>query len=171
MQGVMRCYFVCLLFLSLAGCSTSYKPNGLTGGYSDMRLSNNTYKVSFRGNGFTSQDKVQNLLLRRCAELTKQNKYRYFVILTGRENHSDSQYTTPASVDTYGYGNVNSYGYAGANYYGNSHSTITPGQTYHVRRYTDAVMIKMLHSRKKYANALDARIILNDFDTKSTGSS
>lgn len=177
MKSTIICYSIALLFLSLAGCSTSYGPCGLTGGYSDMRLNNDTYKVAFRGNGFTSQDKVQNLLLRRCAELAKQNNYRYFVILTGRENHSDSQFTTPTRVNTSTYGNVSGYGNANTNYYGNSaytngsfnanqysnsYSTVTPGETYNVRKYTDAVTMKMLHNRKKYANAIDANMILQE---------
>ncbi|MGD9152158.1 MAG: hypothetical protein PVG30_00660 [Gammaproteobacteria bacterium] len=184
MKSTIAWFSIVLLFLSLVGCSTSYGPCGLTGGYSDMRLNNDTYKVAFRGNGFTSQDKVQNLLLRRCAELTKQNNYRYFVILTGKENHSDSQYATPTRVNTYGYGNFSGYGNANTNYYGNSaytntsfngnqysnsYSTVTPGQVYNIRKYADAVIMKMLRNRKKYANAFDANMILQELGSKRTG--
>ena len=69
---------IILLVFFLSGCITPYQKMGLGGGYSDMALSEDTYKVTFRGNSDTSQEYVQNMLLRRCAEITIQNGYKYF---------------------------------------------------------------------------------------------
>lgn len=69
----------------LTSCSTSYQPLGFTGGYSDQRLDNNTAQVSFRGNGFTAPETVHSYLLRRCAEVTLQNGYNYFVLVDAEE--------------------------------------------------------------------------------------
>jgi len=49
------CYLsVAVLQLLFIACATQYKPLGVTGGYSDMQLGENIFKVSFRGNDYTS---------------------------------------------------------------------------------------------------------------------
>ena len=170
--------FYCLVVL-LSGCATAYKPNGLGGGYSDMALSDDTYKVSFRGNGYSSPELVQTYLLRRCAELTLQNGYKYFIILTGGVNADQNVWTTPTTIRSFSNGNTftdgNVYGNSydnnlQANYYQNSisnyssNTTITPGQTHVIRRYTDTVVIKMLPRKTpQYTYAFDANIILKNF--------
>jgi hypothetical protein len=67
---------VCLL----TSCATAYQPDGVAGGYSDRRLAGNAVQVSFRGNRFNSPEMLQSYLLRRCADVTLQNGYDYFVV-------------------------------------------------------------------------------------------
>jgi hypothetical protein len=67
---------VCLL----TSCATAYQPDGVAGGYSDRRLAGNAVQVSFRGNRFNSPEMLQSYLLRRCADVTLQNGYEYFVV-------------------------------------------------------------------------------------------
>jgi hypothetical protein len=64
----------------LAGCATAYQPDGVSGGYSDKVLAGNTVQVTFRGNRLTSAEMVHSFLLRRCAEVTLQDGYNYFVL-------------------------------------------------------------------------------------------
>lgn len=64
--------------LLLSSCATSYGPKGWDGGYTEMRLGEDTYKVSFHGNSSTESEDVYNYFLRRCAELTKEKGYEYF---------------------------------------------------------------------------------------------
>jgi hypothetical protein len=64
----------------LSSCATAYQPDGITGGYSDQRLSDSSVRVSFRGNRFTSPETLDSYLLRRCADITMQNGYGYFVM-------------------------------------------------------------------------------------------
>jgi hypothetical protein len=76
---------VCLL----AACATAYQPDGVSGGYSDQRLNDNTAQVSFRGNRFISPDTLHSYLLRRCADVTLQNGYRYFVLVAPIESSAN----------------------------------------------------------------------------------
>jgi hypothetical protein len=53
----------------------------MTGGYTDFRLAEKTYRVRFKGNNYTSRDKVEQFLLYRCAQLTTQLGYEHFVLV------------------------------------------------------------------------------------------
>lgn len=68
-------------------CATTYRPRGLTGGFSETRLSETTFEVRFQGNGYTSRERVNQLLLRRCAELTLEAGRRYFEIVGGDQEN------------------------------------------------------------------------------------
>ena len=65
----------------LASCATPYQPDGVSGGYADQRLSDNTALVSFRGNRFSTPESLHSYLLRRCADVTLQNGFSYFVLV------------------------------------------------------------------------------------------
>ncbi|MCP9291387.1 CC0125/CC1285 family lipoprotein [Gracilimonas sediminicola] len=80
----LRFIFLSLILLTLfiAGCATSYHPENWRGyGFTEKQLSEQSYLVSFSGNSRTSPTDVQHMLLRRCAELTIQNGFSYFLIL------------------------------------------------------------------------------------------
>jgi hypothetical protein len=64
----------------LASCATAYQPDGVSGGYSDPVRNGNVAQVSFRGNGLTTPETLHAFLLRRCAEVTLQDGYSYFVV-------------------------------------------------------------------------------------------
>ena len=70
-----------VVLLSLAGCVTAYRPENITGGYTNFRVAEETYRVRFKGNNYTSRDKVEQFLLYRCAQLTTQLGYDYFVLV------------------------------------------------------------------------------------------
>ena len=72
---------VAIIFL-LTGCATAYRPENLTGGYSDSQVADTTYRVRFKGNNYTSRSQVEQLLLYRCAELTTQLGYAHFYLLS-----------------------------------------------------------------------------------------
>jgi len=72
--------FVAVL-ISLAGCATAYQRENITGGYLDFPLEETTYRVRFKGNNYTSRDKVELFLLYRCAELTDRLGYDHFILL------------------------------------------------------------------------------------------
>ncbi|WP_417622037.1 CC0125/CC1285 family lipoprotein [Parasphingorhabdus sp.] len=71
----------------LFACATAtpYQPNlpgqKVAGGYSQTRLTDDRYEVSFEGNTLTSRERVESYLLYRAAELTVQNGYDWFVLL------------------------------------------------------------------------------------------
>lgn len=64
----------------LAAACTSYQPAGLSGGFSETRLSATSYQVQFRGNSYTSSARVEKFMLRRAAELALENGFRYFTL-------------------------------------------------------------------------------------------
>lgn len=76
----MRRLALCTALLALSGCATAYQSKGMTGGFSETHLSERVYQVRFRGNGYTSQDRVSEFILRRCAELTLEHGFRWFTL-------------------------------------------------------------------------------------------
>lgn len=86
----MKSIGLILLTTFLTSCATTYQKNSFSGGYSDMRINKDMYKVTFRGNGYTNSDVVHNFLLRRCAEVTLENGYNYFVFVN--QNAQSTKY-------------------------------------------------------------------------------
>ena len=74
----------------LGGCATSYQPSGFTGGFDEVQLSENVWRVQFRGNGLTSSSRAEDLALLRCAELTLIQGYSHFAIVSGRHGTQTS---------------------------------------------------------------------------------
>jgi len=79
----------------LSGCmsSTPYAPKERPSGpgYSDLRISENRYRVTFTGNSVTSRDTVENFLLLRAAEVTIESQYECFSF-AGRDTTENVQY-------------------------------------------------------------------------------
>lgn len=146
------------LSITLAGCATGYHPVSRTGGYDELMLSDDTYVVIFKGNAYTSQDKVIKYALRRCADLTKEKGYSYFDILKSSSSTSQYAYKTPVQAHTdssyNGYANGN-YGYVN----GSSATTYTGGDTINIHAYARSITIKMY--KTSMPSAFDADAILN----------
>jgi hypothetical protein len=84
----------------LAGCSTAYQPNGVSGGYTDQVRSSNTAQVSFRGNGLTPPETVHSYILRRCAEVTLEDGYSYFVLVHTQAPSAETDNLYSMKVET-----------------------------------------------------------------------
>jgi hypothetical protein len=80
-----------LLFVvaTAAGCTT-YHAAGASGGFSETKLSDRLYQVRFQGNGYTSNDRVSVFILRRAAELTLEQGFRYFTVVGQQTQTSHS---------------------------------------------------------------------------------
>ncbi|MEJ0043053.1 MAG: hypothetical protein WDM81_12975 [Rhizomicrobium sp.] len=93
---------VAFLVLSLSGCATStpYKPaeNSRATGYSDERLADNRFRVTFQGNSSTRRDTVENFLLLRSAEVTRDAGYAWFEF-----DNRDTEAKTTYHTDFAGY--------------------------------------------------------------------
>ncbi|MGJ7524075.1 CC0125/CC1285 family lipoprotein [Variovorax sp. GB1P17] len=81
-RRAFRCAILSVLALgALVACGTTpYGPRGLTGGYVETRVADDTYVVAFHGNGKTSGDMVWRYWIYRCAELTRQKGYELFTL-------------------------------------------------------------------------------------------
>jgi hypothetical protein len=72
------------LSLALSACATAtpYQPlsksSAQSGGYSETRVENDRWRVSFNGNSLTDHDQVETYLLYRAAELTLAQGYDVF---------------------------------------------------------------------------------------------
>ena len=146
---------------ALLGC-TPYQANGLGGGYSEMAMNKNTYQVSFEGNRYTSSDTVKKYLLRRCAELTLNKGYKYFIIVAAKVDEYDQDHELPTTVDTSETGWYSG-GIFGGGYSGDATTTITPGAAWTSSAYTAHAIIKMLNNNKTAPNAFDATVIESNF--------
>jgi hypothetical protein len=71
-----------LLVTGLAGCAATSYEAGEFRGYSEIRLSEDSYQVRFQGNSHTSYNRVSQFVLRRCAELTLEHGRRYFTTVS-----------------------------------------------------------------------------------------
>ncbi len=153
----------------LAACTTAtpYGPASQGGGYgfSDQRIEQNRYRITFRGNSSTSRETVENALLYRAAELTVQRGFDYFLVVEN-DTEADRSYrstTTPAYYGRYGYGYPP---YRGFPYYAYGFGWGEPYDTYtrEVTRYS-AVAFVTMHSGPKPANnpqAFDAREVIDN---------
>jgi hypothetical protein len=74
--------FILLSATALTACSTQYGQTGLTGGFTDKMVSEDTGVIVVSGNGFTSPEKVESMLLLRASEMTMQSGHQRFSLLT-----------------------------------------------------------------------------------------
>jgi len=86
--------FTVLCTLSFAACSTlpTYHPASKLGepGFSEQKIDETHYRVSFQGDASTPRYLVEDYLLLRAADLTDGKGYDYFII---SEKETDSKTT------------------------------------------------------------------------------
>jgi hypothetical protein len=70
-----------LLLAACAGGPTPYQQAHDGYGYSDQRIEENRYRVSFAGNSATTRQTVEDYLLYRAAELTVQTGHDWFEVV------------------------------------------------------------------------------------------
>ena len=101
-SSLVRLSVACAMLGLLAACvaPTPYQaapPQGF--GFSEDRLDQNRFRITFRGNSQTSRETVEDYLLYRAAELTLQNGFDHF-IMVGRDTEAKTRYRY--WVDLYG---------------------------------------------------------------------
>ncbi|MGU3476437.1 CC0125/CC1285 family lipoprotein [Methylobacterium sp. D48H] len=134
--------------LALAGCQTAYQKTGLTGGYDELRLSENTYRVSVKGNGFTSKERAGDIALLRAAELTLESGYDRFSVVGGEGVSSQVSGFDPIQTNRYGNTLVTTGG----------DPVFKPGGN---------IVVRMLRPKDAgYADALDATLIATQLRSK-----
>jgi len=101
-----------LFTLLLGACATAYQKEGLTGGFSETQLSENTWKVHFEGNGYTRTERAEDYALLRASELTLKNGFSYFLLADSKSSTDEQVYKTPTTSNTQAYVQSNGYGYA-----------------------------------------------------------
>jgi hypothetical protein len=152
-------------------CSTPYQSDSLLGGgYSETVLAPDTFRVNFRGNGFTSSERAQDLALLRAAELTLERGFTRFVIV-GEENVStEYTYTTPGQAHTTARGTSQSQGNlyvdsSGGTYSGtattsvDSTTTYSPPRTQVMHKPKSGLLIRAFKSEPEGVFTFDAEFL------------
>lgn len=147
-------YVLVLCAAALVGCATGYKPasqgilKGTSGGYSEARLRDDVYRVSFSGNAYTSARRAAEFALLRCAELTRQNGFDYFVIVDEAQVTEVSTVTTPSTTNT----NMSAPG-LGKYATGNWTFATDGGDTYYVQKPHSTNTILMMREPGEFGEA------------------
>src|SRR5690606_21112016 len=90
--------------LSLAACASPgnefYRPadSPATFGYSEVRLDDDRYRVSFTGNGAVGEDAVKELALMRAADLTRMESHDWFRLVTVETEETTRTVTGPGDT-------------------------------------------------------------------------
>lgn len=85
--------------LSACATATPYQPNipgqQTSGGFSEVQIEPDRFRVTFTGNSLTSRETVEGYLLYRAAELTVQQGDDYFVIADRQTDRKSRTYVDP----------------------------------------------------------------------------
>ncbi len=76
---------ILVVALALAACASAYTPSSLTGGFEQRQVSEGVWRVTYNGNGYTTEETVQTYWLYRCAELALEQGYEGFQIISNVE--------------------------------------------------------------------------------------
>ncbi|MFZ4772595.1 MAG: CC0125/CC1285 family lipoprotein [Chlamydiia bacterium] len=88
------CTFVAYvaILITFTAC-TGYQSEGFWGGYSEITVAPDTFVVTYKGNEYSSEEKIYAYTLRRASELTLVNGYKYFSIVATADQTKKSKYT------------------------------------------------------------------------------
>ncbi len=160
--------------LSACETETPYQPlaagTAQSGGYSEIKLEDDRWRVSFKGNTETSRAIVETYLLRRAAQLTVNQGYDWFETV---QRHTDSQTQTlgePFGPYDYGFGwryYRRGYGWGGDPFWGPGWGGPFGGDNFDAETFEQfeaTAEVVMHHGQKPDANphAFDARQILSN---------
>lgn len=157
----MRFTIFIALALLVSACATAYQPQSFSGGFSETQLDRNVFRVSFKGNGYTSRERAEDLALLRSAELALKNGFSHFVIVDGRAGTNYSAFTTPTQSTTVGTASV-----YGNTAYGRASSTTTGGQTFLVQKPSSTNTIVCLNGKPEGVFAYDAAFVRRSLSEK-----
>ena len=145
----MNKIFAILFCAVFVGCATGYHGQGFTGGYSDMKLQDNIFKVSFKGNGYSSMERAGDFALLRSSEVTIENGYKYFIVLETNSYVKTATISTPVTAETTG--SVNMYGNTGSY---NATTYYSGGETYHIRKPATNMTIECFQDKPVNVNGM-----------------
>ena len=161
---------VVLLAATVAACATgpTYRPRGPGDvvGYSDMRLTQNRFRVTFSGGSGTNRELVEDYLLRRASEVTLASGFTHFVF--------DARDTEPRTYyrNTFGPRSSFGLGFGSGRYWGPRSwywSSFAFGDPFYDRdvypvtrydAYSEIVTLTPEQARNE-PDAIDAREVLN----------
>jgi hypothetical protein len=131
--------------LLLSGCATTYHSQRFltAGGYSEITTAPDAFMVTFKGNQYTSSEKVMQYALTRASELTLRNGYKYFLVVSSKDrtrgyNYTNTQNDVSELADTYQYRNSSNTGINVRESSSTYSGTITkPGLSINIKCFND----------------------------------
>jgi hypothetical protein len=157
-------FLLCGLAALLASCSTPYQRSGIGGGYSDTRLAPDIWRVSFKGNGYTSSDRAQDFALLRVSDLCLANGYTCFAVINEQASESTMAYHTPTT--TYQNGTATAYG--NQVYYSGT-ATTTGGSTFLFHFPKSGVLVRGFKEKPEGVFTYDAAFLQSSIREKYFG--
>jgi hypothetical protein len=160
-------YALIAIMLGLSGCATApvyQAANGSDFGYSDQKIEDDHYRISYNGDASTPRETVENFLLYRMSEVTLEQGYDYFkVIDSDTECHTKYIETTDGKPCNY----YRPYG-AAFPYYGYGYICDSTTRIYESKRYEAVAFISLFHGEKPSndAFAFDARAVMSNLENK-----
>ncbi|MSU58119.1 MAG: hypothetical protein EXS35_08065 [Pedosphaera sp.] len=167
------------LFLILAtgllapGCATQYQSNSLTGGFKDMRLAPDVFRITFRGNAYTSAERAQDFAMLRASELCLSNGFHHFALLGESQTATPHVFSTPSTSTTTGYASGETSGTIYGNQFrgytylsGHSTTTYTPGQTFVFFKPTAGLMIRGFVDKPAEIPVFDAAFLQQEITSQ-----
>jgi hypothetical protein len=167
----MKSSMLAIFVILLCACATSYQPKTFTGGFSETRLAENIFQVSFRGNAYTDMERATDFTLLRSAEIALENGFRYFAIVDSQAWEKTGIVTTPVQThtniqaNTLGtYGNQGSYS---ASTMGTATTYTTGGQSYVVSKpHTNNTIVCFTDQPADGTFVFDAMFVSNSVKAK-----
>src|SRR5262245_16082424 len=86
--------------VALAACSTPYQEMGFAGGVSAQQLTEDTYRIVARGNGYTDRTAIQDYTVLKAAETTKKAGGTHFAIISANDASRTHTVVDPGSAQT-----------------------------------------------------------------------
>ena len=121
-SALLAALALCAATLAACATPTPYQPNvpgqAVSGGYSEVRLENDRYRVTFKGNSLTSRETVEGALLYRSAELTVSLGYDWFSVVDRQMDRKARTYVEPDPFYRPWYGPAYPYWRPSWRYYG-----------------------------------------------------
>lgn len=74
----MRTTIIALLLAT--ACATGYHESNLAGGFSETQLQDDTFRVYFHGNAFTTPEQMTDYTMLRAAEVALEHGFKFFVV-------------------------------------------------------------------------------------------
>ena len=148
-----------LLVIFITSCATAYQPTGFSGGFTDTQLSENVWKVSVNGNGYTSKSTISDYALLRASELTLQKGYKYFVV--GSQNEDSKKFNA-----TFGSNSSNTYGNISPSGNFNATTNYTTPTVVPMKKYSNEIIFEMLNKKADGGLTYDAQLIYDQLASK-----
>jgi hypothetical protein len=147
----------------LAGCATAYQSKGFTGGYSESKLSENVFRVYFRGNAKTSAERAEDFTMLRSAELSQDHGFSYFIVVDENSvSEVTGTYNTPTQTNTTATATA-----VGNTAYRTSHSTTSGSLAMHIRKPSDRMTIVCFREKPTVDGTVyEARFVVGSIRSK-----